>query len=297
MSNEYRKNHYIPEFYLKNFTDSDNHFFVFDKEAKWNKIILKSPSNICFEQDRNTFFFDEGEVHKGLEMKTYGYFDNLHSETFRLLAKANFDEFPWNMRTIVDLEAFVPLTYWRSPISDKDFIEHLEKTQFIEELRLRMKNSRGEIVEWSENFKQKFISDKNIRKALRPLLAYSSFGKPHKINDRLEWRIIYNKKNKVNITSDNPIIFREEPQSFGDFRSPVIFPATLNKTLIRINEASELNHCHELFLQDILIFHQAKRYVICSDKDYLQEIANEHKVFEKMGTIRMVKKWLFEKYK
>lgn len=297
MDKEYRRNHYIPEYYLRNFTNSRNHFFVFDKKAKWNKILYKSPSSICFEWDRNTFFFNDGTIYKGLEKETYGYFDNEHSATFRLLDESGFDEFPWNLKTVGDLELFVPLTYWRSPISDAKFKKSISKSDFIDQTKLVMQNSEGKAVDWTDDFRKKFLSDKNIGKSLRPIIAFSSFGKPHKMNDELEWRIIYRNDDKTNLTSDNPIIFGEEPKSFEDFRGSVIFPATRNKSLIRINEETSFQFCHEAFLQQIQICHQAERYVISSDKDYLLEIVNEWKVFKKLGIIGSVKSWLFEKYK
>ena len=235
MDREYRKNHYIPEYYLRKVTTSNNHFYVFDKKAKWNEILYKSPRNICFEWDRNTLFFDEGIIDKYLEKETYGYFDNKHAITFNLLNESKFDKFPWNSRTVGDLEFFVPLTYWRSPISDSEFNQSIKKKGFLEKMNLKMRNSKGKVVKWDDEFKANFLSDKNIRKGLRPILALSSFGKPHKINDTLEWRIIYKNDNKPNLTSDNPIIFRENPKSFEDFRGSVIFPATQNKTMIRLN--------------------------------------------------------------
>ena len=160
-----------------------------------------------------------------------------------------------------------------------------------------MKNSEDAIIDWTNELKKKFLSDKNIRKSLRPILAYSSFGRLHEINDKLEWRIIYRNDNKPNLTSDNPIIFREDPKSFEDFRGSVIFPATRDKSLIRINEETSFEFCHEAFLQQIQICHQAERYVISSDKDYLLEIVKEWKVFQELGIIGNVKSWLFGKYK
>jgi Protein of unknown function (DUF4238) len=299
MNKEYRKNHYIPVFYLKNFTNDKNHFFVFDKKSKWksNEITLRSPNNICFEWDRNTLFLGD-KAYTNLEKKTYGYFDNLHAETFKLLVESEYDRFPWSLRTVGDLEFFIPLLYWRSPTSDSDFTFKASNHDFIEQLRLKgINRSDKSEAKFDAEFRQQFANDININKAIRPLMAYSTFGKPHKIYDKLEWRIIYGKNKGVNLTSDNPIIFQKQPQMFDDFRSSLILPVSSNKSLIRVNEKVSFNYCHESFLQDILIFHQAKRYVISSDKEYLQNIAKEYKVFEKLGTINLFRDYAFEYYK
>lgn len=295
MSNEYQRNHYIPEYYLRNFTNVDNFFYVYDKKAKYKNVLRKSPKNICFEWDRYTMYFNN-EPYKELEKNTYGYFDNKHSKIFKLLSQARQKGFDWNMEAIETVEMFVPLTYWRSPISDKELLERIKDTNFIKETGLIMSDENGTNIEWTDDFTKTFLDDENIRKAIRPTLAYASLREPLRKTKHLEWRILFNTK-KPNLTSDNPIIFREKPKSKEDFRDVIILPISNDTILTRIDERIEQTNLHEAFLQDIMIFHQAESYVICSDKNYLEDIAKEYRVFQKLGLINNVKDWLFQKYK
>lgn len=43
-----KKQHYVPQFYLRNFTLGDNKLWVFDRENK--EYYYKTPKDICFEK-------------------------------------------------------------------------------------------------------------------------------------------------------------------------------------------------------------------------------------------------------
>jgi hypothetical protein len=98
---------------------------------------------------------------------------------------------------------------------------------------------------------------------------------------------------KSNLTSDNPIIFKDLPKDFVDFRSSLILPLSINRTLIRMNEKRKTINRHLKFFQDIATVHNAHRYVMCSDKNYLKYVIQEYKVHEKLGLLIFNKDWLF----
>ena len=47
-----KRHHYLPRYYLKGFTNSDNRFFVYDKEEE--RIFVSSPGAAFFENNLNT---------------------------------------------------------------------------------------------------------------------------------------------------------------------------------------------------------------------------------------------------
>jgi|GEM_PF-2845730 len=298
MGNDYRRNHYIPVFYLKNFINPDNHFWVYDKQAprKKNQFLYKSPKTICFEWDRNTFFFKNREPYKGLEKETYGMFDNIHGKIFDILSKSELGKPRWNEQIVGELDFFIPLLYWRSPISDEDFLSLLEETDILDKVGLRAVGENRKPLELDDAFKEEFKNDKNIQKVLRPTIAISIADKISSIDSDMRWRIIYHFKEPL-ITSDNPIIFENNLKHFDNFYSRIMLPLSNDKTLIRINANDRTANLHNRYAQDILTFHQAKRYVICSDRAFLEKVSNAYLEAKKHGFFDLFKKDIFGAYK
>jgi uncharacterized protein DUF4238 len=296
---EYRKNHYIPEFYLQHFTNIKNHFYVFDKLNPHvnSNFYYKSPSQICFEMDRNTLFNKTRDRNDTLERVIYNHFDGLHQETIKQLVESDKDEFRWTEKNMTDICLFIPLLFWRSPVSDNILDLKIQKAKSLKDISsLVMSYSKsGEIIE-DKSFHREVLDDKNMRKAIRHILAISTYSKPKEIYDNLEWRVIYQNNDNSNLTSDNPIIFREFPIDNEDFRSSHIIPLSRNKALVRINIKYDKQFVHLPYLQDLAIIHQAHRYVICADEDHLKDMLKEYEVHKKHGQLKYLIKDLFECY-
>ena len=75
------RHHYLPEYYIKGFTNSDGLLYVYDKTK--DKIIgQKPPKSIFFEWDRNTV--SNGiEKNSLIEEMMYGTTDSYCSPTFK----------------------------------------------------------------------------------------------------------------------------------------------------------------------------------------------------------------------
>jgi len=294
--NEYRRNHFIPEGYLKNFTDENGKIYVLDKQAKYRSSAIRhvSPKQICYEWDRYVMKFD-ADTYKGLEYGVYRHFDQKHSKTLKLLQDPNFDWINCPTDTIENLEVLIPMLYWRSPVSDKEFDLKITESKRIEDFGVvaTVEGQNEPVID--PDFHKKFLSDENIHKALRPIMAFASFGKSHPVHDQLEWRVSERVAKGSYLASDNPILFYDKPKDYGDFRGEVILPIGNNRTLVRINENNSLDS-HHVFFQDMLIFHQAQRYVLCSDKWYLDEVRKGYANFLKTQYKNQLRSLVFDVY-
>jgi hypothetical protein len=295
MISEYRRNHFVPEGYLTNFTNTEGKFYVFDKKAEYssNQIRYVSPKQVCFEWDRYVLNYGDNKIYKGLESEVYSYFDGKFSKTLKLLQSEDFDWITCPKDTIGNLELMIPLFYWRSPISNKLFNDRLKKYDNLEDFGLIPTIDSKPIVD--KEFHKTVLSDKNAQKAIIPILALASFGNPHPINDLLEWRVIYRDVSGAQLTSDNPIIFYNNPKEPEDFRSELILPVGNSTSLLRINENLPKNY-HLLVYQDMLIFEQAKQYVICSNRWYLEEIIKYYQNYQNSQYAGQLKKLIFNTY-
>ena len=61
-----RRHHYIPQFLIKKFADSDNMLYLYDKEKKTFAKEKRSPKSIFFEMNRNILDFG-GTANDNLE--------------------------------------------------------------------------------------------------------------------------------------------------------------------------------------------------------------------------------------
>lgn len=210
------RHHYIPVFYLKNFTCHDGHFFVFDKEINdFPRNSRRSPKQICFEPNRNTLVWESEKFqHTGLETETYQYFDSKMSEVFKELNDSTIETFKWRDELVGNLEHFITLLYWRLPCNDNRFEQTVNKAQSLKDFGLKaINNKTGKEVLDNEVHKL-FLQDKNIQKALKPVLSYTSLlGNLPEDVDNWEWRIVYWYGRNSRLTSDNPII----PRLFESF--------------------------------------------------------------------------------
>ena len=294
----HRKNHYVPVWYLKHFTNKEGKIYAFDKKAKYKskEILEKTPNQICYEYNRYLLTFPKGEEITVLETNTYGDFDSRHAKAFTILNEWDFKNNIWSMEVVSSLEEFVPLQYWRSPASDSEFELKFKNAKRLEEFGLSLYKGKSKQPSTDLNLHKLILSERNMPKSLRPALAMSSFGKPHPINDKLEWRILDQKSEKSNLTSDNPIIFEKHPKEAEDYRSSVIIPISKTRTLVRINK--ELgNLIHYKIWQDMIQIYQAHRYVLSSDKEYLANCIKEYRNKNFESKIDILRRQIFDIYK
>ncbi|ADR20426.1 hypothetical protein MATR_19540 [Marivirga tractuosa] len=294
----HRKNHYVPVWYLKHFTNKEGLIYVFDKQARYRskEILQKTPNQICYEYNRYLMKFPKGEEITVLETNTYGHFDTRHAKTFHLLNECDLKSNIWSMEVVSSLEEFVPLQYWRSPASDAEFQIKLENAKRLEEFGLSVYKGNSNQPSTDLELHKLILSESNMPQTLRPALAMSSFGKSHPINDKLEWRLIDQNTQKPNLTSDNPIIFENHPKVVEDYRSCAIIPIGKTRTIIRINK--ELGHFHHnIVWQDMIQIYQAHRYVLSSDKEYLTNCIKEYRNRKYESKIDMLRRYVFDIYK
>lgn len=76
------RHHYLPQFYLKGFTDDDGKFYVFDIKNQRLKSKKLLPKQVFFERNRNTFVIGE-EKTDFLESQIYKLIDNTNSKAFQ----------------------------------------------------------------------------------------------------------------------------------------------------------------------------------------------------------------------
>jgi hypothetical protein len=267
------KHHYIPQFYLKYFTNCNGNYHVFDKEYNKFKNDPQSPRTSFFDYNRNRIKINN--INTDLIEKMYSNFENQFSKFINFITAHHYEiEVVENEDMIYMLKCYISMQFWRLPAHDVYVDEFIRNHNF--------KSSRNNLIDKNGNnfFDDAKIfelirDDKNFRYYFRcfimPYLLFNIFENEKKI---AEWRI-YNTESDSNFSflcSDMPIVF-DKFDDFFMFKGKILFPITKNRILI-ITEKEYPEYFPASFWGNInlVLYEQSNRYLSVLNKDYLNEL-------------------------
>ncbi|MFM9950533.1 MAG: DUF4238 domain-containing protein [Saprospiraceae bacterium] len=284
------RHHYLPQFYIHGFVNSDNKISVYDKQEKRFKKQEFSPKQIFFEWNRNTLLV-EGKKDDSVE-KLYGYFESLISPTYNRI-KMQSGRIKYDINDIFNLLVLVSLTHWRLPLNDvnaENFVQSTPRKDLIIKI---FNKETGE--EASEDLYEK-VKKRNgfveMYKLLKPIIDFMSLNMKNSIE---HWKI-YRADSEIqsHILGDNPIVFKDQPQN-NILETELIFPLTKGIMLYH-NKGKKIKQIQpeDRVNVDIMIFLQSRRYVVGSNKDYLNKIKSLAQGCNTKSEIEILRNEIFE---
>lgn len=265
-----KKHHYIPRFYLTGFTDSNNQYYVFDKQTK--KIWLTTPENSFAENHRNTGIVvdqNTSEIHKyDMPEEMLAHFDSRSAKAVYDIRNSTIDDDMLTVERLYALRFFIISTFWRTPANDhirKDIIN----SHSFEDLGFGFFNKGKRLADV-----EKTMMDIDLWHKMYPtLLPMVSFSERYKRNNSGDFKLYY-RSGLAHVVTDNPIILQEF-KDFSSLNEELIFPIS-SKVFIIATSRYKPRHLPPAFnlKMDTLLFDNAHRYVACSNKDYLLLLAN-----------------------
>jgi hypothetical protein len=280
-----RKHHYLPVFYLKGFSDSEQRIHIYDK-MKNEFLPAANPESKFYENNLNNFIFDN-QIKFTYEETFYTPLDTKCSRVFNKVKGLTIDkDSELNNSERFDLLWFITHLYWRSPYSNSS-IEEIIKNDGFSNKYFHVKNKEtGEILTDDEipEIIKSVLNDKQtqkIFKAVYPLLD-SNINEIIELLDK--WHLFYlNDSHQGLITGDMPVITFNEYFSLNQIFKRIIFPISKHRLLI-INENSpkffETTLLHTI---NACIFHQAKRFVCSDDKTLLDTVISDYNKMQNSG--------------
>lgn len=284
------RHHYIPEFFIRAFVGSDNKLSVYNKEKGVVEKLRKSPKQVFFEWNRNSFVINghETDFLEQIYQKGESKFAETHKKLIEKFEPISVTEFD-----ILHLALFIAELYWRIPSQDNamyNLVHNLNETS--SPIVLKNKET-GQVLPFSE---------------LKPLLSEPAFVESMKkiqaIQDYLDhtehivpknWLIYYlpEEAPQNKLLSDNPTIIRTDNKNI--LNSELIFPLSSGKTVFHTmgKRLKKIPAKHRVSI-DILSFLQAEKYVCCSDGSYLESISEVAKLYSTQERIEYLKNEVFE---
>lgn len=278
-----RSHHYVPQFHLKGFLRQEkDSFFIFDKENE--KIRETNTRDVLFENHRNTLFLPNGRKDDFLEL-LYGVIEKKTAPIFEKIREN---------KTIVGLSDneklvlnfYLSSLYWRLPASDS-LSDRIRETQGLGGVGSRLLHSDGSFA--SKEEVDKLMSYDGMKKMYRMLLPFEVFRNSDNLTKQIsQWCSLSNDPGYFMI-SDNPIIIRKDAGGLDDMDE---FVVPISKDVLLINNSSIPRVLSEKFFIQVglIMLHQAKRFVCCHDKEFLEQIVkfykDVYKFYDKIDEIK-----------
>lgn len=287
MNNISWRHHYLPEFYLKGFTNKDGRFKIFDVSKQ---SFIKNGKNFStesyfFEVDGNTVITNNGA--DDFIERRFADTDSRVATLFHKIRTASENRFGLTEEDMPALQHFISVLFWRIP-SSYDSIKQLISQRDLREFGLFIRSKETNEIVRNEEFESRIRNDPNFFKAIKLILPYITYKRI--LDCRTPLTIQTFPEQLPAICSDNPIVFENSvPDIYYD---DVIFPLTHTHVFVRAKGIDKNVMVDIKVLIDLVVLKQAKRYVCCTDTKYVEML---NKLFEtKYESIDTLKAELFE---
>ena len=284
------RHHYIPEFYLKGFTDGNNQFSIYlvqDKKFKKDGKLF-SPESHFFKKHDNTIV-DFKNLPTDLLETQYASLDDKIAEVFNKLKNKEGDNcYGITLEDRVMLQYYVSILFWRLP-SNNEIVQELSKHDMFEFLGLKVTDEYAleniKRLQFPEPIKQ----HKDFHKILRIWIPQMTF--PTIFDNKSQTTIVTFPPNKLPaICGDNPLILRH-PEKLDLYNDDFILPLNRNIIFLRSKKMKQPIHTTVKIFIDMLVLMQAKELVCCTDTKYPEMLKD---LFDKnIKTVDNLRKYIF----
>lgn len=267
-----KNHHYIPQFYLKGFCRNDGGFDVFDKRYGKFRKAPQSPAGVFFEPRRNNIKY-QGQTTDIIEAN-YSALESSLARLFHLIQTGARSDGILVPDGIKILKTHIALQFWRLPRLDAFADDYLKRLELDQVAYICTRTTPPMPVERIHTLLK---SDEGFRKYARAfLLPLTTFDLSGTIPANMEWSILDSEdpsKWANHLCTDAPFIF-DDPHGLMHFTAPFIFPLTNSRLLVarcRKNTAISLAPIVSAKIS-ILSFVMANRYVVTTERAYLEKI-------------------------
>lgn len=285
-----KRHHYIPQFLIKRFADEDNMLYLYDKEKGVFAKEKRSPKSVFFEMNRNTLDFD-GTLNDNLE-KLYAELDEKFSKDLAEIIKSGVI----SEEGLTSLLVMASSLKWRIPVNDELFDEK-DSQYTYDKLPISIKVVKDDGSQHNEAI-QHLLNSKIFSRTKRLIFPFLPIYEKSEITPdkllKLHRNSYINTNDRItSILGDSPLIESNssDVEDFGNF----ILPLGNKETFIcSDSDHKKVNSIAFYLNKDLAMFHQAKKYVVCHDKEHLVSIINTYHTLKDAGQINLIHEHIFK---
>jgi hypothetical protein len=285
--------HYVPKTYLKHWLDDSDLIYIYNKKTGTIKAI-SIDGQYFGKNNLNTITYPDNTKGYWVE-KTYSDIEKLISPSLDKIASShisNFSDVTHEDKLMLSL--FVAIQFWRLP-SSTDFVRSSIDSGDFASMALSVSDKKtGERIKKDDltSFYEHISSTDLFQKAypaLRPLLDLT---KEDTFSSLKSW-VFYYREPRLNITSDNPILYITAPTPetiLNDFILPI------SPGVMLISSGSELAELNPGLPNNLNILQicNANQFVVSSNKKYLTLLVDEYESKFKMIPLSEVENYIYK---
>lgn len=283
--NPSKKHHYIPEFLIKNFCDTDGLIYIYDKSVG-RFIGKKSPASVFYELHRNTMDIG-GEKSVAFEQ----LYSELDGRMCAALQRVTMTK-PITPEDFMSLLLLASTLKWRVPVNDDTF-NNLKETVRYDDLPVMLRHKESKVQAEKEIFDKITCTEvfKEFKRVVFPMLPFLN---EEKLQNLYENSFVNTSHEKViSILGDCPIIEKPHTNIYG--MESFVFPLSSHDTLIYKNGSKKgISGISFYLLRDVATFHLSQKYVGCKNKEHLESIVKLYQHMVRERAINLALDLLFD---
>ncbi|HZV71425.1 MAG TPA: DUF4238 domain-containing protein [Saprospiraceae bacterium] len=268
LTNQSKRHHYIPQFYLKGFCDATGRMHVFDKEK--GTFIYRTPETIFYQHKRNTTALF-GVEHDMLE-QAYSLFDSINTDLIeKLRSSVDVNPFHGNPQLAVNFWLFITQLMWRIPSSDEALHTQIPEFDF-QKLGLVLVNKQTGEKTVNPSLEALFRNEETFTEFARLIIPSTKEYKAlFHTTDPNKWNILYQDDGK-HLIGDVPFIINSPSRNILDIPKGFYVPLSSDKTIIYLDPPPIEYPKMKTLALDVALFHSAERFVGGRDLEYLEAV-------------------------
>ena len=274
------RHHYIPQFLLNGFVNSDKLLYIYDKQKD---VILKKPrppKAVFFENERNTVDLDSSTKTSIIEDLIYTQIDNKTSEIIKKYQTDELSKIDFNTEDTATFLFFLITLFWRIPKTD------YASNDIMERSNITANGIDPEVVRKDPTYR-KLNRTGLFKHHIDELKNFGSKGK--------KWVNIHQNENDMYVIGDYPILFRNLSDKFREFNDSDILIAVSSKRIYSSTNNSLTSFSVKNSLRyNACIINQSTKYVASGNFNVLEQSIVFYKKLKEMGIIYFLDEEVFK---
>jgi len=274
LRNSSSRHHYIPQFFINAFANSDGLLYVYDKQKDQILKRPRPPKAIFFENNRNTLELDDETSTSIIEDFLYKEIDDKTSCLIRQYQKKDITSINFTTDDSATFLFFLISLFWRIPKTDYAAGNLMDSASIISE--------GGD----PDGLK----TDPTYRKLRRAGLFKHHIDEIRAMGLKgTKWINIHQSSNPVYVIGDYPILFRKHSGKFSEFNDTDILVAVSSRRIYSsTNQKISTISTQNAWRYNACIISQSVRYIACGSFETLEFSVLFYKKLKETGLI-----WLF----
>lgn len=272
------RHHYLPQCYLKGFTNEDGNIFVYDKNKD---LIYKSwPKDVFFEKDRNAIFSPKNGEKIDILEPLYAHIDGIFADVLRKVIESNPSVPALSHFDKLQFSLCLSVLFCRIPTTDDEFEKIIDEKGFEGAPFHLIDPVTGEPAR--KDIQEMLLAHPGMRKSYRLMYAFAPFYKKKNLQRAHEWKFYYQDPG-FHISGDNPFIHPTKVP-VEEVLQEFIFPVAQNRLIINSDRFPAENFSREFALHfATAIVHNSERFLCCHREDWLRSVVEYYKFHQRYG--------------